>query len=48
MGREMRVLESSTLRGIVNAVNQMGIQKDDIVALETKNDIHLLIYYGEN
>lgn len=43
----MKVIESPTLRGIVNIANELNIKKEDIVAIENKNDIHLLIYYGE-
>ena len=46
MERKMRVIQSPTIRGIVDMANEIGITKEDVVHFTEKNGIQLLIYYG--
>jgi len=48
MGKEtkkMEVLHSNTLRGITDAVNSKGIQREDIVQVVSTDDGFILLYY---
>lgn len=42
----MMALTSVTVRGIVNAVNDRGIKKEDIVSLLKEKEQFVLIYYN--
>lgn len=41
----MTVLTGVTIRGIVNAANEEGIKKEDIVSLLKENGQFVLIYF---
>ena len=41
----MAVITNTTIRGIVNAVNEEGIKKEDIVSLMRENGQYILIYF---
>ena len=43
----MKIIQSPTLRGIIEGANELNIKKEDIVALLKENEVHLLVYYGE-
>lgn len=45
MRRTMKVLIGSTIRQIVNAVNEQCITKEDIVTLTKEGNQYILIYY---
>lgn len=47
MEKKLKVLESPTLRNIVNMINELGIIKEDIVHITKENGIHILMYYGK-
>jgi hypothetical protein len=42
----MAVVTASSIRGIVNTVNELGIQKKDIVTILKNDDQYLLIYFS--
>lgn len=48
MAQKLKVIESPTLRGIVNMINELSIDKDTIVHITKENGIHILLYYGED
>lgn len=41
----MNVLVYPSIRKMVNAVNDLGIQKEDIVSIEKVDNEFMLIYY---
>ena len=38
-------VSSKTVKGIIKAANELGIQKEDIVTLVQKPEEYILIYY---
>jgi hypothetical protein len=42
---KMEIFYSSTVRGIVDGVNERGIQKEDIVQVVPNHEGFLLLYY---
>lgn len=42
-----KVIQSPTIRGIVDEANKLGIKKEDVILFTEKNGIQLLVYYGE-
>lgn len=45
--REWKVVQSATIRGIVEEANKLGITKNDVIHFTEKNGMQLLVYYGE-
>lgn len=43
--KELKVLQSNYLRDIVAQVNQMGLQKDDILTILKNEETFLLLYF---
>lgn len=43
--KELKVLQSISLRELVIQINQMGLQKDDILTLIKNDETFLLLYF---
>lgn len=43
----MEVIISTTIKGIVDEVNKIGIKKEQIVTLVTESDRYILVYYEQ-
>lgn len=43
--KELKVLQSTSLRELVIQINQMGLQKDDILTLIKNDETFLLLYF---
>ena len=43
--KKMEAIHSTTLRGIMEAANSKGIQKEDIVQVLESGDGYVLLYY---
>lgn len=43
--KKMEAIHSTTLRGIMEAANSKGIQKEDIVQILQSGDDYVLLYY---
>lgn len=43
--KELRVLQSASLRDLVTQVNQMELQKDDILTIIKNDETFLLLYF---
>ena len=44
--KEMKVLTAKNVRILINKLNELKIQKEDIVSLQFNDGQYLLIYYG--
>lgn len=43
--KELKVLQSASLRDLVTQVNQMELQKDDILTIIKNDETFLLLYF---
>lgn len=43
--KKANIIVSTTLRNIINEINDKGIKKDDIISLVKVEDQFMLIYY---
>lgn len=43
--KQLKVLQSTSLRDLVIQVNEMGLQKDDILTLIKNDETFLLLYF---
>lgn len=43
--KELKVLQSTSLRELVIQINQMDLQKDDILTLIKNDETFLLLYF---
>lgn len=44
--KQMRVIAAKNIRLLIIQVNDLKIQKDDIISLQFNDGQYLLIYYG--
>lgn len=45
--KTMMAISASSLRVLINAANEEGIQKEDIVTLTEENNEFVLVYYSK-
>lgn len=48
MEKQLTAINSFTLRNLIDKVNELGIQKEDIVNIIKENETFLLLYYKNN
>lgn len=43
--KTLTAISSMTLRNLINKVNELGVQKEDIVRIVKENETFFLLYY---